>query len=359
MLYLNRINNLRLKMKEMNVCAMYVSSPENVYYLSGFTGFGDGRLLITFLHAWIITDSRYTLQVAEQCPDYMLISGSAVNISTIESVLKEENIKVLGFEDEIISYKDFEALNSKYSNLSFKGIGNYFSDIRDIKDKCEVSFVSKACEIAYNSLNEILCLLKPGVCEIDIATELEYRMKKNGAEDRAFDTIVASGSRSALPHGAASSKKIEFGDAVTIDFGCKFNNYCSDMTRTFFVGNPSDEMKKIYNIVYDAQMAALEGYKSGITGKELDSISRNIITKAGYGPLFGHSLGHGVGLEVHEGATIGPGNNNIIRNNTIFSIEPGIYVENLGGVRIEDLVFVDDDKLINFTDKFDKKMLVL
>ena len=359
MSYLNRINNLRQKMQEMNMCAMYVSSPENVYYLSGFTGFGDGRLIITSLNSWIITDSRYTLQVAEQCTDYMLISGSAVNISTIENVINEENIKVLGFEDEIISYKDFEALNTKYTNISFKGIGSYFSDVRDVKDKCEISFISKACKIAYTSLKEILCLLKPGVCEIDIATELEYKMKKNGAEDRAFDTIVASGTRSALPHGAASSKKIEFGDTVTIDFGCKFNNYCSDMTRTFFVGNPSDEIKKIYNTVYDAQMAALEGYRFGITGKELDSISRNIISNAGYGPLFGHSLGHGVGLEVHEGATIGPRNNNPIKNNTVFSVEPGIYVENLGGVRIEDLVFADGDKLINFTDKFDKKMLVL
>ena len=359
MSYINRINNLRKKMKEMNICAMYVSSAENVYYLSGFTGFGDGRLLITHLNSWIITDSRYTLQVAEQCPDYMLISASAVNISSLEQVINEESIKVVGFEDEIISYKDFSALTMKYSDVSFKGIGSYFSEIRDIKEKCEVLYISKACEIAYTSLNEILELLKPGVCEIDIATELEYKMKKNGAEDRAFDTIVASGARSALPHGVASIKKIEIGDAVTIDFGCKFNNYCSDMTRTFFVGNPSDELKKIYNTVYNAQIASLEGYRQSITGKELDAIARNIITNAGYGDFFGHSLGHGVGLEVHEGATIGPRNNNFIKNNTIFSIEPGIYIEHLGGVRIEDLVFADGDNLINFTDKFDKKMLVL
>lgn len=356
---LYRINNLRQKMKEMEISAMYVSSPENVYYLSGFTGFGDGRLIITFSDCWIITDSRYTLQAGKQCPDYKLISDSAANISSIDKVINEEDIKTLGFENEIISYKDFEALKSDFSNVLFKGIGSYFSEIRDIKDNSEFLYISKACEIAYTSLQEILRFLIPGVCEIDIATELEYRMKKNGAEDIAFDTIVASGARSALPHGVASSKKINVGDAVTIDFGCKYNNYCSDMTRTFFVGNPSDEMKNIYQTVYRAQMAALDGYRQGITGKELDSISRNIISKAGYGPLFGHSLGHGVGLEVHEGATIGPRNNNEIKNNTIFSIEPGIYVENLGGVRIEDLVYSSGDNLINLTDKFDKKMLVL
>ena len=358
-MYINRINNLRKMMCDKNISAVYVSSAENVFYLSGFTGFGDGRLLITKESAWIITDSRYTLQTAQQCPDYKLISGSCENVGALESVLTSENISVVGFENEIISYRDFESLKSTYGSMEFIGIGNFFTQTRDVKDAIEFGFVSRACEIACKSLEEVLPLIKPGACEFDIATELEYRMKRNGATDRAFETIVASGARSALPHGAASMKKIETGDAVTIDFGCKYNNYCSDMTRTFFVGKPCDEMAKIYNVVYDAQIAALAGYKEGITGKELDDISREIIRKAGYCECFGHSLGHGVGIEVHEGATIGPRNENVIKNNTIFSIEPGIYVENLGGVRIEDLVFAKSDSLVNFTDGFEKKMLVL
>lgn len=359
MIFKKRIDTLRKMMKEKCLYGLYITSPENVFYLSGFTGFGDGRLFLSRSGAYIITDSRYTLQVAEQCPDYKLISASCLNILAIEKVIEEEQISVIGFEDESISYKDYNALKIKYTNTDFLGIGNYFSDIRDIKEFFELEYISKACDIASKSLKEILNILKPGAMEIDIATELEYRMKINGAQDRAFDTIVASGKRSALPHGAASHKKIEYGDAVTIDFGCKYNNYCSDMTRTFFVGEPCDEMKKIYDVVYKAQMAALNGYTDGMTGRELDNISREIISASGYGPNFGHSLGHGVGIEVHEGATIGPRNNNKIQKGTIFSVEPGIYVENLGGVRIEDLVFVGAKGIVNLTDSFDKKMLVL
>lgn len=359
MIFSKRIEEVRKMMKEKCIFGLYVTSPENVFYLSGFTGFGDGRLFLSRSGAYIITDSRYTLQVAEQCPDYELISASCLNIFAIEKIIEEEQISVIGFENENISYKDYNALKNKYANVDFFGIGNYFSDIRDIKDFCELEYISKACEIACKSLYEILNCFKPGAIEMDIATELEYRMKINGAQDRAFDTIVASGKRSALPHGAASYKKIEYGDAVTIDFGCKYNNYCSDMTRTFFVGKPCDEMQKIYSIVYKAQKAALEGYTDGITGRELDNISREIICASGYGPNFGHSLGHGVGIEVHEGATIGPKNNFKIQKGTVFSIEPGIYVENLGGVRIEDLVFADEKGIKNLTDSFDKKMLVL
>lgn len=357
--YKNRINKLRSYMKTIGVFGLYITSPENVFYLSGFTGFGDGRLFITRDSAFIITDSRYTLQVHKQCPDYKLISGSSTNVGIITDVLSSENIYVIGFENENISYKDFYNLKNCFKNLDFIEIGDYFSSVRDIKNTFEAESIYEACKIACKSLNEVLCFIKPGVAEKDIAIELEYRMKLNGAQDKAFETIVASGARSALPHGTASNKKIEYADAVTIDFGCKYNYYCSDMTRTFFVGSPCEELKKIYEIVLKAQEAALSMYKDGMTGRELDNISREIISKEGYGKCFGHSLGHGVGLEIHEGATIGPSNSNKIDIGTVFSIEPGIYVENLGGVRIEDLVFASYKGLINFTDSFDKKMLVL
>lgn len=359
MSFKNRIEKVRNMMRDKNIFGLYVTSPENVFYLSGFTGFGDGRLFITFEKSYIITDSRYTLQVGEQCPDYILVSDSSSNINAIKDIIEENNIIKIGFENNSILYNDYLRLKNTYEKLALVEIDNYFFNIRDKKDNLEAEYIRKACEIAVESLKEIIQLIRPGVCEFDIANELEYKMKKNGANDIAFDTIVASGYRSALPHGVASSKKIELGDAVTIDFGCKYNNYCSDMTRTFFVGQPCNELKKIYDIVYEAQQAALEGYVAGMTGRELDNISREIITKYGYGPNFGHSLGHGVGIEVHEGATIGPGNNNIIEAGTVFSIEPGIYVENLGGVRIEDLVWEQNGSIYNMTKNFDKKILVL
>ena len=359
MTFIDRINQVRNMMKEKSIFGMYISSPENVFYLSGFTGFGDGRLFITNEKAYIITDFRYTIQVSEQCPDYILISSNASNVNAISKIIDEEFISVVGFENTLISYIDYLNLTEKYKNITFVGIDNYFLNVRNIKDSIEAEYIRKACEISCKSLTEVISLIKPGAYEVDIANELEYKMKRNGANDIAFDTIVASGYRSALPHGVASTKKIEMGDAVTIDFGCKYNNYCSDMTRTFFVGEPSSEMKRIYEIVYEAQLAALDAYKPGMTGNELDNIAREIISKEGYGPNFGHSLGHGVGIEIHEGITIGPQNNSVIENGAVFSIEPGIYVENLGGVRIEDLVWAQGDCIYNMTKSFDKKMLVL
>ncbi len=359
MFFENRINALREMMKERRIFGMYITSPENVFYLSGFTGFGDVRLFITLYDAYIITDSRYTLQVAIECPNYELISGSSASINILKPIIEEKQIYVIGFENDLILYADYNKLVSSYKNVEFVGVNSFFLDVRDVKDSIEAEYIRKACEISCNSLKEVLTLIKPGVCENEIAIELEYKMKKNGANDIAFDTIVASGARSALPHGTASNKKIEIGDAVTIDFGCKYNNYCSDMTRTFFVGNPCEEMKKIYDVVYKAQKAALEGYRAGMTGKELDNISREIISQEGYGKYFGHSLGHGVGIEVHEGATIGPNNDNKIEIGTVFSVEPGIYIENLGGVRIEDLVWAHGETIFNMTKSFDKKMLVL
>ena len=359
MLYQKRIAHLRKMMKEKYIFGVYVTSPENVFYLSGFTGFGDARLLIGREGAWLITDSRYTVQAGEQCPEYTLITANAENTGVLEEILRNETIQVVAFENERIAYKDYKALTKQYCNVNFVELNGYFSEIRDIKDEMEIHFIEKACKIACVSLKEILDLLRPGVAESEVAVELEYRMKKNGASDRSFDTIVASGVRSAMPHCVASDKKIENGDVVTIDFGCIYNHYCSDMTRTFFVGKPDPRLENIYQIVYEALIAAVEGYHSGMTGAELDHISREMIAAKGYGPNFGHSLGHGVGIEIHEGTAISPRNNREILENTVFSIEPGIYVENLGGVRIEDLVVLEKERVRILTADFDKKMLVL
>jgi len=359
MFYEKRILRLREMMKEKYIFGVYVTSPENVFYLSGFTGFGDARLFIGREAAWLITDSRYTLQAGVQCPDYRLITANAENTAVLEEILKNEKIAVVAFENERISYKDYKGLKDHFDFVEFVELNGYFTSIRDVKEETEIHLIEKACRIACDSLKQILDMIRPGTAESEIAAELEYRMKKNGASDRSFDTIVASGVRSAMPHGVASEKKIENGDVVTIDFGCVYKQYCSDMTRTFFVGRPDPKLVELYQIVYEAQIAAVDGYRMGMTGAELDHISREIIASKGYGPNFGHSLGHGVGIEIHEGAAIGPRNHERIREQTVFSIEPGIYVENLGGVRIEDLVVLEKGKIRILTADFDKKMLVL
>ena len=357
--YQKRINEIRIMMKKQYIFGMYITSPENVFYLSGFTGFGDARLFITMQNCYIITDSRYTVQVGIECPDYRFVLGNAENVAEIQKMVNDENISVIGFEKETILYQDYAALKEIFQNAEIVGIGGYFTGAREVKEAAEIQCIEKACEIASKSLQEIIEFIRPGAVESEIAAELEYRMKKNGASERSFDTIVASGVRSAMPHGVASHKKIEYADSVTIDFGCIYNHYCSDMTRTFFVGKPCAQMQEVYRVVYDAQLAAIENFCFGMTGAELDGISREIISESGYGPNFGHSLGHGVGIEIHEGAAVSPRNHDALQNNTVFSIEPGIYIENLGGVRIEDLVVLENQKLKVMTSGFDKKMLVL
>lgn len=357
--YLNRVEKLRRMMNQKNIFGVYITSPENVFYLSGFTGFGDGTLFITNKNLFLITDSRYILQAKIQCPDYKVISDYCENVEAIKDVIINEDINNIGFENNRISYKLYKSLKEKYDSVILTEMDNFLTEIRDIKDEDEIAFIKKACDIACKSLKEILPEIKPGVSEKDIAAELEYRMKKNGAQERSFDTIVASGIRSAMPHGVASEKKIDYGDVVTIDFGCKYQNYCSDMTRTFFVGKMNAEIEKIYDVVYDAHISAIESYKPGMTGKDLHMAAVNVMHKSGCDKFFTHSLGHGVGLEIHEGAAIGIRNILPIKNSTIFSIEPGIYIENLGGVRIEDLVLMKNGRLTILTEDFDKKKLVL
>ena len=355
----SRMEKLRAYMKEKYIFSAYITSPENVFYLSGFTGFGDAALFLTRNSSYLITDARYTLQAGHQCPEYQLITANAQDVRSIRELITAEQIGVVGFENEHILYCVYQSLHEEYPDVSFVPLGSYFTGSRDVKDETELHNIETACAIAAKSLQEVLPLIQPGAAERDVAAELEYRMRKNGASDKSFDTIVASGARSAMPHGVASDKIIAHGDPVTIDFGCIYRGYCSDMTRTFFVGAPSSQLKEIYEAVYEAQTAAIERFQYGMTGAELDNISREIIRQRGYGPNFGHSLGHGVGIEIHEAPAVSGRNQEPLQNHMVFSIEPGIYVEGTGGVRIEDLVVLQEGALRNLTGQFDKKMLVL
>ena len=347
------------KLREKDIESALITSWQNVFYLSGFTGFGDAFLFISENAQIILTDPRYLVQAKEECEGFEVRNIAISDYKKIAELLQEKNVKTVGFEDLSIPYLTFKKITELASFCEFKGIGSVIENLRLIKGEEELKVLRKACDIAVETFNEVLGCIKVGVTENDIAAEIEYRLKKKGASKTSFDTIVASGYRGALPHGTASNKKLQLGDAITLDFGAFYNGYCSDITRTIFLGEPDDKMKEIYHVVLNANIAAIESFKLGMTGKDLDSIARQYIIDKGYENEFSHGLGHGVGVQVHEDPRINRFGNKELTKGMIFSIEPGIYVEGLGGVRIEDLVTIVDDKLEVLTSKAPKELIVI
>lgn len=340
-----RINKLREKFKGKKYDAVYISFPENVFYLSGFTGFGDAKLFITQNDAFILSDFRYIVQISEQCPDYKFILTKNTDDGLPDSFISESGIQYPAIENLHISFSEYKKIAAKFGRRSLPGMNKIVDDLRIIKDEYEISLIEKACSIADTALLETLPFIKEGIMEIDIACELEYRMRKGGGSKPSFDTIIASGIRGAMPHGVATNKKIRSGEGITIDFGTMYKGYCSDMTRNIFLGEPSNEIKNIYRIVAQAQQSALDKYEYAMEAAKLDAIARDYIYDNGFGDNFGHSLGHGVGVEIHELPTISPRSNILLTEGMVFSCEPGIYISGIGGVRIEDLVAVCNGKL--------------
>jgi Xaa-Pro aminopeptidase len=261
----------------------------------------------------------------------------------IEFAAKEKlfhRLKKIGFEKDHLSVSEFEELEKAIGKKRLLPVQHLVENLRAVKDAEEIALLSKAIEISDSVFKKILGILKPGVSELDISAEISYLHKKLGAEGDAFEVIAASGERGALPHGRASEKKIASDEFVTLDFGCVYRGYHSDMTRTVVVGKPSEEMKKVYQIVLEAQRKAADSVKEKISAKKVDSIARNVIASHGYGKYFGHSLGHGVGLEIHEQLRLSQTSKNILQSGNTVTIEPGIYLPRKFGVRIEDIIVV-------------------
>lgn len=350
-----KFTNLRKVMEQKGLDAIVVLSPYNRRYLSGFTG-TSGSLLITQDTKQLITDFRYIQQANSQAEDFEIINQNGPMINKINELIQHGNYKNVGVEADLITYNEYQALNTDEVQLS--SIEGVIETIRMIKDDFEIKQIQKAADIVDETYEHILKWVKPGMTENEVNNEMEMFMRSKGATCSSFDTIVASGHRGALPHGVASNKVIEEGDMITLDFGALYEGYVSDITRTFAIGEPKEEMKKIYNIVLESQLAALEQIKPGMTGKEADSIARDIISSYGYGEQFGHSLGHGIGLEVHEGPALSQKSDIVLEENMCVTLEPGIYVEGLGGVRIEDDVLVTKNGLQRFT-KSSKDLIIL
>lgn len=350
-MFTDRINTL---FQKADVEAVYIASPKNLRYYSGFTG-GEGVLILQPDSVTLFTDSRYTLQAQEEAPDAKIMD---IAVLSPQAFLTELHPDRAGWEEDFLTAGSAAALRSTLPQISWLNVSPTILAQRSVKDTEEQKKIRQAAALADEAYRRVLPLLKPGIRELDIALELEWSMRKNGASSASFPIICASGYRSAMPHGIAGMKKLEAGDFVTMDFGCFLDGYASDMTRTVVLGSASAEQKKIYHTVLTAQKNALELLQAGITGKEADNAARSVISAAGYGSCFGHALGHGVGLQIHEQPTLSPRSETVLRPGMAVTAEPGIYVDKLGGVRIEDLVIITETGCENLTHS-DKELLEL
>ena len=350
-----RINNLRLQLDALGVDAVYLTSQTSHRYFTKFDN-GDGSLLITKQSAYAFEDFRY-IEVAEKLlsSSYTVVEPKGKRSIWLEDILKKEEIKVLGFEDYTLSVSSYEALKSDIT-AKLKPIGNTIVKMREIKDEWEIEQISKAQEITDQAFSHILGILSTDITENDVAAELEYFMRKNGAEDKSFETISISGPKTSLPHGVPENVKLQKG-FLTMDFGATVNGYHSDMTRTVCIGKPDEEMKKLYNTVLKAQLEALAYLKEGVNTKDADNVAREIIYKD-YKGYFGHSLGHSVGLEIHEHPALSPNCDRILVSGNIVTVEPGIYIPQKYGTRIEDLVVIRKDGITNLT-KSPKELIII
>lgn len=338
--FANRLANLRDKLQAEEVDALLITKVANVTYFSGFRG-DSSALIFGKNFRRLITDGRYTEQAVNESRNFTIVEQTEGLLKKIVEEIKSLGCKKIGIEGLVMTVAQHAYLVKELAGVEFKSVE--LNTLRQVKDAAEIANIREACRIADDAFAKILDVIKPEVREVDVAAELEYYMRRLGSEKVAFTTIVASGWRSSLPHGSATDKKICAGDFVTLDFGATFGGYRSDITRTVCVGRANAEQRKIYSAVLDAQLHGLAVITAGKSGVEVDSAVRARLEAAGYGKFFVHGLGHGVGLEVHEEPRLSKLSKcERLLPNMIVTDEPGVYLANFGGVRIEDTVLVTD-----------------
>lgn len=335
----NRIEVLRASIRDNNVDGIIVTKQQNWHYLSGFTG-SNALLLITSTENLLFTDFRYLEQAANEAPGFKIIKCTALVIDALVEQVNSMGLKRIAFEDDSISYYEYTVYKERLSGIELVPLHQIVEKIRWVKDQAEIEALKKAADITDKAFDYILNKIKPGVKEVEIALELEYFMRKNGAQKPAFDIIAASGFRGALPHGTASEKEIASGEFVVLDFGAVYEGYHADMTRTVVIGKPGSQHQQIYDLVLRAQKKAIDLIRPGVKCSTIDLAARDLITVEGYGANFGHSLGHSVGLEIHERPSFSPKDDTVLEPGMVLTVEPGVYLNGWGGVRIEDLILV-------------------
>ena len=337
--YKSRISYLREQISKSEIDTLFISNKDSIRYYSGFTG-TFAFLLISLDQAIIITDSRYTLRAEEESPEYEIYKLKSGD-NWMKNSTNIIGSKIIGFEGNDLSVNMLAQLKIKAPSVSdWKDLAAQITNGRTIKSEKEIAILQKTINISDKAFNNVSKRIKISMSEKEIAWEVEKEMRELGAESPSFDTIVASGINGSKPHHSPTDKLINNNEAITIDMGAKFQGYCSDLTRTIFIGDPDTKFKKIYTTVLRAQLISMETAQPEMTGEAIDKIARDIISLEGWGDNFGHSLGHGVGIEIHENPGIGPNSKNKIKPGMVYTIEPGIYIKGWGGIRIEDMVIM-------------------
>ena len=345
----SRLEALRARFESSEIDGILIGSDENRRYISGFNGTA-GNLIITADAAVLATDFRYIEQAPKQAPDFRVLRVSGGGSDWLTNLLKELGIRRLGFESQHMTVATHERLSKSFAEagngdgVSLVPTAGLVEEQRSVKDEGEMALLQRAVDIADQAFEEVSRIVKEGMTESEVAWLLERTMRELGAESVSFETIVATGPNAALPHHRADDTPIREGQPLLIDMGARYQGYCSDLSRTFCLGREDDTFREVYSTVLRAQLTAIENVRSGMTAGEADGLARAVIEEAGYGDTFGHSLGHGVGLDVHERPGVGPNSPVVLEDGMPFTIEPGIYISGWGGVRIEDIVVLENGK---------------
>ena len=343
----NRLEHLHQKLEEKKLDAILISTPENRRYVSGFTG-SAGYLLVSQGSTILATDFRYVEQAGKQAPDFQVVKAGA-DWSWLRDLLQEQGHKRVGFESQHVTVATFRQMTDTLKELpseerpSLLATSGIVEGLRTVKDPEELALVQRAIDAADTAMEAITPTIRAGETEREVAWRLEVAMREAGADGLSFDTIVAAGPNGAMPHHRPSDRPIAEGEPIVIDMGAKVDGYCSDITRTVCIGEGDETFRKVYDTVLGAQLTAIATVHAGMTAGEADALSRDVIAEAGHGDHFGHSLGHGVGLFIHEYPRLGPGSENPLEEGMVFTVEPGIYLSGWGGVRIEDVVVLEKD----------------
>jgi len=337
-----RIKKLRGLMNEAEVDAFFVTRPENLFYLSGFSG-SAGSVLVGREQSYLFADFRYIVQAAQQSPGFIIVEVPGSSHEQLHKVLEQEAVVTLGCEGDHLAYSQYVALQEGLSEIDLKPFDGLVEKLRLSKDNDEIATLEEAVRLADEAFKEILEAIKPGKQEREVALQLEYAMRRRGAERAAFTIIVAAGRRSAMPHAVASEKTIQYGDLIIMDFGAVYRGYHSDITRTVVLGKPAGCQLEIYDIVLEAQQRGIAAVRPAVKAMDVDRAARDVIEWYGYGKCFGHSTGHGLGLQIHEKPWLSARDETVLQPGMVVTVEPGIYLPGWGGIRIEDTVLVTPD----------------
>lgn len=349
---------IQSKLKESGLDAILLFSPQNMRYATSFF-ITDGAVLITPDRAWMFTDSRYIEAARNQAVGVEVeLFGAGNSLSRcIKAALEQCRCAKVGAEEKSLSHGQWLDYEEKLG-LKLIPSEHVVSKLRAVKEKFEVDSIVAAQRIAETALDEVLGIIRPGMKEREIAAELTYRMMLHGGEGNSFDPICVTGAKTSMPHGEPGDETVQLGDFVTMDFGCLKNGYCSDMTRTVAVGSASDEMRRVYDTVLEAQLAGIAAARAGVPGAEIHNAAAKVIADAGYGEYFGHGFGHSLGLDIHEAPNASPANKNPMPRGAVISAEPGIYIPGKFGVRIEDMLYLTEEGNVNLT-KAPKELIIL